>query len=230
MKQQQYSKSIASSKLTCIVIFAVLLVPYLIQSSEITDYINKCSLCVYNGNQFCNRRCYTKGDACNQTNGALTYLDSCTENRSNNTLCNKLHIITSNDIRELNLLEFSMKPGEWCQFMLNDDIYNKLLKYTIANWSMNSNNSVGIGFLETNTTKKLTTDYTVNIDVSSYMTPFEPTTNMIFNFSHVVLAINYNNEAADKSRLFSMTYQSAIFGMALTMMGFIISFSTIILS
>lgn len=87
--------------------------------------------------------------------------------------------------------------------MINDDIYNERLKYTIANWSVNANNTASIAFQETNTTKRLTSDHNLNIDITSYFSPYDPWTNLIFNFSHVLLAIN-----TDKSEpaLFSITY------------------------
>lgn len=74
--------------------------------------------------------------------------------------------------------------------MINDDIYNKLLKYTIANWTVNDNNTATVKFAETNTTKILSSDYTSNMDMSQYQDAFSPTTNMIYNFSHIILAIN----------------------------------------
>jgi len=42
--------------------------------------------------------------------------------------------------------------------MLINDIYNDLLKFTIANWSVNGNNTATVKFYETNQTKRLTTE------------------------------------------------------------------------
>lgn len=77
---------------------------------------------------------------------------------------------------------------------------------------MNTNNSVVVAFKETNTTRILTTDFTQNIDVTQYIDPFDPTTNMIFNFSHVILAINNNSDLS----LFSMMYTGSLFGLNLS--------------
>lgn len=84
-----------------------------------------------------------------------------------------------------------------------------MLKYTIANWSVNGNNTAWIAFYETNTTKKLTSDYNTNIDVTKYMAPFILTTNMISNFSHVLLVMNPVNDNVSKN-LFSISYQNAV--------------------
>lgn len=108
--------------------------------------------------------------------------------------------------------------------MLNDDIYHKLLKYTIANWSVNGNNTATLGFLETNSTKKLTTDYTANIDITQYMSPFDPWTNMIMNFSHIILAINPQNEVDTTTQLFSISYQNALIGKVISLAA-VISFT-----
>lgn len=80
--------------------------------------------------------------------------------------------------------------------MLNDEIYNSYLKYTIANWSRNGNNTASVVFAETNTTKRLTTDYSTNIDITSLYLPdnIGTTINMIYNFSHVITAFNPTND------------------------------------
>ncbi|CDW72005.1 UNKNOWN [Stylonychia lemnae] len=187
-----------------IILVLVLSVSYFVISKEITQYAGKCSLCIINKYQYCDKKCHTGNDTCTNS-----YLDTCKDTQSNSTLCNKLHIITSNDQGYKRILELVLGPGQWCQFMLTDDIYNALLKYTIANWSVNANNTATVTFNETNQTRRLTTDQTTNILITDYQDPLTPTTNMLLNFSHTILVYNPEVDIASR-RLFSLTYSSSI--------------------
>ncbi len=81
-------------------------------AAEVPMYSKFCSLCVLNDNQYCNKKCYTKGDSCNQTNGAYITIDYCKDNiPSKIPFCNKNHIITSNDIKKMTKLEGNLTDG-----------------------------------------------------------------------------------------------------------------------
>ncbi len=92
--------------------------------------------------------------------------------------------------------------------MLNDDILGDKLRYTIAFWVVNDNNTAKVQFRETNETKRLTVDYTLDINLTQdYQSWMSPRTNFLTNFSHVVVA--YNNDETE-TKLFSIHYAQAV--------------------
>ena len=100
-----------------------------------------------------------------------------------------------------------MRGGQWCQFLIFDKIYDKRLRNTIVNWTVNSNFSsdLKIQFYETNKTQKLDDSLMKGIKLKdSYRDPLliedskgnmVKNTRMLYNFSHVLLIYNPTNQS-----------------------------------
>jgi len=135
-----------------------------------------------------------------------------------------MHIATSLNTKKGgkkdSLIEGSLKGGEWCQFLLFDKIYDKRLRNTIVNWTVNSNFSseLKIQFYETNKTQKLEDSLMKGIQLKdSYRDPLliedsqgnmVKNTRMLYNFSHVLFIYNPTNQSTPQ--LFSITYQQGV--------------------
>lgn len=101
-------------------------------------------MCVMKGYKYCAAKCQTLDVTCDAMADVSEHLDDCKSDKSKAKSCNKLYIITSKDFDTDTNVEAKLEPGEWCQIMLNDDILGDRLRYTIAFWVVNDNNTAGL--------------------------------------------------------------------------------------
>ena len=155
-------KKIRSALIMLCFVQSIMLMLFPLEGKEYPEYANFCSLCVMKNFKYCKSKCYDLDYVCPDAN-APTRINQCTEQNvasKNPYICNRVHTITSLNRKRPTNLEGSLKGGEWCQFMLYDNIFNTKLKNTIANWTINRNSSDNLTYMfyETNSTDKLTND------------------------------------------------------------------------
>ena len=190
--------------LASLLIFQNFLVNALPDSSNTTmaaRFNGACTACVTDKAkyQYCNATniCQVMGSSCPSNATMFTTIDQCgphlNAKRYNYTVCGRNHIITSMDSDQAGLLEGQIRGGEYCQFLIYDQISDLRLKNTIANWQVNKNTTPNLTvlFYETNLTQTLNDDLTKNINLQdNYTTPLTPVTKMLSKFSHVIMIYN----------------------------------------